>query len=137
MFSIILNQFESHVLNEDETFLCSVYFDHTFPFNKINIAELFSLNYNLNSKGAKLYTDAEQYSAYSQYASADSLNANNLSNDLSIFTFKYKKVIKKMSLLKELLISYKISPDIIWLWETKLNKDSNLYSVLMKIKDFI
>ena len=129
--ALTLNQFESHVLNEDETFLCNICYDNIFPFNKINNTELLLLNYNLTYKDVISDTDTEPYSAYSQYTSADSLNTKNINNGLSFLHLNIRSLLKNVSLLEELMISYKITPNIIGVCETKLNENINLDPILL------
>lgn len=129
--ALTLNQFEGHVVNEDEAFLCNICYDNIFPFNKINNTELLLLNYNLTYKNVISDTDTEPYSAYSQYTSADSLNTKNINNGLSFLHLNIRSLLKNVSLLEELMISYKITPNIIGVCETKLNENINLDPILL------
>ena len=129
--ALTLNQFEGHVVNEDEAFLCNICYDNIFPFNKINNTELLLLNYNLTYKNVISDTDTEPYSAYSQYTSADSLNTKNINNGLSCLHLNIRSLLKNVSLLEELMISYKITPNIIGVCETKLNENINLDPILL------
>ena len=89
------------------------------------------LNYNLNYKTVISDTDTEPYSAYSQYTSADSLNTKNINNGLSFLHLNIRSLLKNISLLEELMILYKITPNIIGVCETKLNENINLDSILL------
>ena len=84
--ALALNQFKSYVLNEEETFFCNICYDKIFPFNKIDNTELLLLNYNVTYKNIKSETDSEtQYSAYSQYTAADTLNTKYINDSLSCY----------------------------------------------------
>ena len=123
------NQFENHVLNENDTFFCKLCYNAMFPFNKINNTELMLLNYNLAFKNIITDTCTEPHSAYTQYTSADKLDTKEVDNDFSFLHLNIRSLSKNISLLEELILSYKISPSIIGVCETKLNKNVDLDSI--------
>ena len=93
--ALTTNQFENHVLNENETFFCNLCYNAMFPFNKINNTELMLLNYNLAFENNISDTYSEPHSVYAQYISADRLVTKEVNNDLSFFTYKHKKFTQK------------------------------------------
>ena len=59
-----------------------------------------------------------------------------MGNELSFLHVNIRSLTKNISLLEELLISFKISPDIVGICETKLNKNTNISSVLLHTYKF-
>ena len=94
------------------------------------------LNYNLTYKNIKSGRDTETYSAYSQYTSVDSLNTKDINNGIRFLHLNINSLAKNISLLEELMIHYKITPSITRVCGTKLNKNINLDSILLKKYSF-
>ena len=132
--TLTVNQFKNLVANKNESFICNLCYDNIFPFNKINNTELLILNFCFTKESIKTNTRTGQSAAFAQYTSADNLinlNNKNIDNELSFLHVNIRSLTKNVSLLEELLFSYKILPDIIGISETKLNKNSNINSILL------
>ena len=94
------------------------------------------LNYSLTNENDISNIDTDPIAACSQYTSADTLKNKAVNKELSFLHVNIRSLSKNISLLEELMTSYRMLPDIIGICETKLNNNNILDLIMLNKYSF-